>query len=77
MNMIKNYLNDNNFKLNITNQTIHIDNILSISKLEDNLISLNFEDFKLTIEGTNFTIKKLIEREILFTGEVKFIKFEQ
>ena len=77
MNMIKNYLNDNNFKLNITNQTIHIDNIISISKLEDNLISLNFEDFKLTIEGTNFTIKKLIEREILFTGEVKFIKFEQ
>lgn len=76
MNMIKNYLNDTNFKLNITNKTIHIDNILSITKLEDNLISLNFEEFKLTIEGTNFTIKKLIEREILFTGEVKCIKFE-
>ena len=77
MNVIKNYLNDNKFKLNITNKTIYIDNIKSITKLEDNIISLNFEDFKLTIEGNNFIIKKLIEREILFTGEVKYIKFEQ
>lgn len=77
MNVIKNYLNDNKFKLNITNKTIYIDNIQSITKLEDNIISLNFEDFKLTIEGNNFIIKKLIEREILFTGEVKYIKFEQ
>ena len=77
MKRIKSYLNDTNFKLNITNKIIHIDNIQSISKLEDNIISLNFEDFKLTIEGTNFTIKKLIEREILFTGIIKNIKFEK
>lgn len=76
MNVIKNYLNDNKFKLNITNKTIYIDNIQAISKLEDNIISLNFEDFKLTIEGNNFAILKLIEREILLTGEVKYIKFE-
>ena len=72
MKRIKSYLNDTDFKL-----IIHIDNIQSISKLEDNIISLNFEDFKLTIEGTNFTIKKLIEREILFTGIIKNIKFEK
>jgi sporulation protein YqfC len=77
MKRIKSYLNDTDFKLNITNKIIHIDNIQSISKLEDNIISLNFEDFKLTIEGTNFTIKKLIEREILFTGIIKNIKFEK
>lgn len=77
MKRIKSYLNDTDFKLNITNKIIHIENIQSISKLEDNIISLNFEDFKLTIEGTNFTIKKLIEREILFTGIIKNIKFEK
>ena len=77
MKRIKSYLNDTDFKLNITNKIIHIDNIQSISKLEDNIISLNIEDFKLTIEGTNFTIKKLIEREILFTGIIKNIKFEK
>ena len=77
MKRIKSYLNDTDFKLNITNKIIHIDNIQSISKLEDNIISLNFEDYKLTIEGTNFTIKKLIEREILFTGIIKNIKFEK
>lgn len=77
MKRIKSYLNDTDFKLNITNKIIHIDNIQSISKLEDNIISLNFEDFKLTIEGTNFTIKKLTEREILFTGIIKNIKFEK
>ena len=77
MKRIKSYLNDTDFKLNITNKIIHIDNIQSISKLEDNIISLNFEDFKLTIEGTNFTIKKLIEREILFTGIINNIKFEK
>lgn len=77
MNLIRSYLNDNNFKLNITNKLIHIDNIQSVSKLEENIISLNFEDFKLIIEGSNFTIKKLIEREILFTGIIKTIRFEK
>lgn len=77
MNLIRSYLNDNDFKLNITNKLIHIDNIQSVSKLEENIISLNFEDFKLIIEGSNFTIKKLIEREILFTGIIKTIRFEK
>lgn len=76
MNVLKSYLNDQNFKLNINNQTIHIDNIKSIKTLEDNIILLNFEDFNLVIKGNNFTIKKLLEREILFTGEIKTINFE-
>ena len=76
MNIIKSYLNDNTFKLNVTNKEIYIDSIKNITKLEDNIISLNFEDFKMTITGNKFTIKKLMESEILLTGEIKQINFE-
>ena len=76
MNILKTYLNDNKFKLNITNKSIYIDNFKTLRTLEENLILLVFEDFNLTIKGNNFTVSKLADNEILFTGEIKNITFE-
>jgi sporulation protein YqfC len=76
MNILKTYLNDNKFKLNITNKSIYIDNFKTLRTLEENLILLVFEDFNLTIKGNNFTVSKLTDNEILFTGEIKNITFE-
>ena len=76
MNILKTYLNDNKFKLNITNKSIYINNFKTLRTLEENLILLVFEDFNLTIKGNNFTVSKLADNEILFTGEIKKITFE-
>lgn len=76
MKYIKTYIDDKKFKLNITSDTIHIDNFISITTLEENKIELKFETFNMILDGKKFAIKKLIEREILLTGEIKNIKFE-
>ena len=77
MSRLANYLNDPNFKLQITSSSIYIDNYISIENLTDNKININFENFILTIEGKNFIVKKLVDKEILFTVEIKNIKFIQ
>lgn len=77
MSRLADYLNDPNFKLQITSSSIYIDNYINIENLTDNNININFESFILAIEGKNFIVKKLVDKEILFTGEIKNIKFIQ
>ena len=75
-NKIKEYINDSSFKLKIIDNTIYIDNYININTLNDNLINLSFNTFNLVIEGNNFIIKKLVDQEILFTGEITNINFQ-
>ena len=70
---IKEYLKDSSFKIKINNNTTYIDNYISIDTLNDNLIILTFNTFKLKIEGNNFIIKKLVDQELLFTGYISNI----
>lgn len=74
---IKEYLKDTSFKIKINNNTTYIDNYISIDTLNDNLIILTFNTFKLKIEGNNFIIKKLVDQELLFTGYISNINFIQ
>ena len=76
MSRLADYLNDPNFKLQITSSSIYIDNYINIENLTDNNININFESFILAIEGKNFIVKKLVDKEILFTGEIKNINFQ-
>ena len=77
MSQIMRYLKDEDFKLNIKNNTIYIDNYQKVEKLADNEISIISIDKIIEITGKDFTIKKLLDKEILFTGEIKNIKFIQ
>lgn len=73
---LKEYIKDSSFKINITNHNTYIDNYISIDTLNDNLIILIFDTFKLRIEGNNFIIKKLVDQELLFSGYISNINFE-
>lgn len=75
MQKLRTYLNDDNFKLNISNNTIYIDNYINIDTLTDNKIALKCSKFLIIMEGTDFVIKKLVDKEILLTGEISNIKF--
>lgn len=77
MSRITRYLKDDDFKLNIKNDTIYIDNYQKIEKLTENEITITSNNRIIEIAGINFTIKKLLDKEILFTGEIKNIKFIQ
>ena len=73
---LKEYIKDSSFKIHITNNNTYIDNYLSIDTLNDNLIILIFDTFKLKIEGNNFIIKRLVDKELLFSGYINNINFE-
>lgn len=75
MENLKTYLNDNRFKLNVSNNSIYIDNFINIDTLNEDKIALKCKEFIISIEGKDFTIKKLVDQEILFTGEISNIKF--
>lgn len=69
------YLNDDNFKLKIYNNSIYIDNYINIETLNETKITLKCSKSIIIIEGNDFVIKKLIDKEILFTGDISNIKF--
>lgn len=73
---LKEYIKDSSFKIHITSNNTYIDNYISIDTLNDNLIILIFDTFKLRIEGNNFIIKKLVDQELLFSGYINNINFE-
>lgn len=75
MSQLSRYLKDEDFKLNIKNNSIYIDNYSNIENLAENNITLTSNNKLIIIEGKNFIIKKLLDKEILFIGEIKNIKF--
>jgi len=75
-NNIRNYLNDNMFRINIYENKINIVNYIDIITLEDNRISIKYESGLFIIKGKNLTLNKLLDKEILITGKISSLEFE-
>ena len=63
-NRLKEYLNDDLFKLTILDNKIHVINYKKIIVLEENKISLLTNNNKIIIKGNNLVLKKLLDKEI-------------
>lgn len=68
------YVKDNEFKINIFHNKINIVNYLEVISLEDNRISIKYRDGNIVIKGKNLLVKKLLDKEILITGNIKLIE---
>ena len=73
-NRINNFIKDNELEINIYNDYIHIKNYLRLISLENNYISLTTNNKKLLIKGTNLSLKKILDQELLITGEFNSIE---
>ena len=73
-NRINNFIKDNELEINIYNDYIHIKNYLRLISLENNYISLTSPHKKLLIKGTNLSLKKILDQELLITGEFNSIE---
>ena len=76
LNRLKDYINDDSFKINIYKNKINIVNYLDIITLEDNRISLKYQEGMIVIKGNNLSVNKLLDNEILITGEIKSVELE-
>lgn len=75
-NRLKNYISDNNFRINIFENCVNIVNYIDIIILEDSRISIKYQDGIITILGNNLSVNKMLDKEMLITGNVGSIEFK-
>ena len=72
---IRSFINDTSFQILYKDNYLDIINYTNINYMEDSKISLNYLDNKILIKGNNLVVKKLLESEILITGNFISIEF--
>lgn len=72
---ITTYLNNQSYNINLSNNTIYINNYEKIEEINDNNLLINFEKFTLKIFGKDFKVSKMINKEILFNGTIERIEY--
>ena len=76
LNRLKDYINEDSFKINIYKNKINVVNYLDIITLEESRISLKYQQGMIIIKGNNLSVNKLLDNEILITGEIKSVELE-
>lgn len=74
MNGIVNYVRDNEFRMNILEKRIDVVNYHDLLSMSEERISLTSPIGRIVIKGSNLSVKKLLNKEILIVGD--FISIE-
>lgn len=74
---IDKYLYDREYKLIIKKNEINIINYDEIIEFSLTKISLRYNDKIIIIEGNNLVISKMLEDEVLITGNVSNVRINQ
>ena len=72
---IRNFINDKSFQILYRDKSLNIINYDTINYMKDSEISICFNRNTLIIIGTDLRVKKLLESEILISGNIKSINF--
>lgn len=75
--VLDNYVNDKNFSIIYKNNKLDIINYSKILDFSDTKISINYLDDIYIIIGTNLVISKMMEEELLITGNIESISFNK
>lgn len=73
--MIKEFINDNNYKILIDNKTISIKNYIRIDDLSQIKIKIKLNNKSIIINGNNLLINKLDKYDLKINGIIKEILF--
>ena len=71
-----NYIKDDRFNITLTNDMVNVNNYLEINYMEEDKISLRYKKGTLLIIGKNLVVKKLLDNEILITGDILELDFK-
>ena len=67
------YLKDKEYKITIMKDMININNYIEIKDFSDTKIIIRNSYGSTTIIGTNLVISKLVDNEVLITGNIQSI----
>lgn len=73
--VLDNYVNDKNFSIIYKNNRLDIINYSKILDFSDTKISISYFNNIYIINGTNLVISKMMEEELLITGNIESISF--
>ncbi len=71
---ITNYLRNNTYNINISENYIYINNYQKIDNISETDITIIVNQNILNITGNNLRVLKLLDNEILFNGNIENIK---
>ncbi len=79
INKLVDYIKEEEFKLTVYNDRVHITNYLELLSLENNMIRIKTPKKRYNIKGEDLLIIRLLNSEILITGhfleiEIKYDK---
>lgn len=75
-NYLRNFLDPIDFHIDIYDKKIHITNYEKILTLGSNKIIIKAKSRKITLEGRNFSLKKLADRELLILGSLNNLEIK-
>ncbi len=67
---IRDYIRDDEFRLTIFKERVHIINYLEILTLNNKQVSIDTGSNLIIIKGENLILNKLLDNEILITGKI-------
>ena len=70
----RNYLLDEMFNMRVLKNKIDICNYETIGYLDNDLIIINYDSGEIKIKGENLVVSKLLDDEILISGDIKNIE---
>lgn len=76
LNNLRSFINDNEWRINIYDGKINIVNYDDVISLEDNRVSIKYKKGMIIIKGDNLSVNKLLDNEILITGNIKNLELE-
>lgn len=76
LNRLKEYINDNEFRLTVFSDRVHVMNFLNIVSLEEERISFFTSKGRVIIKGKNLCLNKLLDDEVLISGTIMNIEVD-
>lgn len=73
--IIDDYINDRKYSMIYKNNKLDVINYSEIVDFSSTLISIRHDENLYHIEGNNLVISRMMENEVLITGEIKSITF--
>lgn len=72
---LRNYILDNQFKIIMLKNKINIINYLEIDLFDEEKIIIRYKDGVVIVVGNNLIISKLLDDELLISGDISKVEF--
>ncbi len=70
INRIRQYIKDDEFRLTVFSDRLHVVNYVEMLSLSSDRISFLTDKFRIVIKGKNLTVNKLLDKEVLILGVI-------